>query len=226
MNLSHPKTNASSSLWENCLLLNGSLMPRRLAIAALYHWRSQNSCFCFFSDPRELWLVKLLDTLWEMSGMFSQWLLLADLIFACSRNNNCGHANILSQNEETAGRVRGKCILTRFLWLILFMWPVENLNLISVRWLRKFQRQERAPGDDAICRALQWCLWSGPSLISVTCCWEMSVYQLHKLSGSEAVEDGSRSRYPSGIWKSNSNVQFRDNYSAPNGSSFYLTAWQ
>lgn len=143
--------------------------------------------FVFFSDPRELWLVKLLDTLWEMSGMFSQWLLLADLIFACSRNNNCGHANILSQNEETAGRVRGKCILTRFLWLILFMWPVENLNLISVRWLRKFQRQERAPGDDAICRALQWCLWSGPSLISVTCCWEMSVYQLHKLSEAQRL---------------------------------------
>lgn len=187
MNLSHPKTNASSSLWENCLLLNGSLMPRRLEIAALYHWRSQNSCFCFFSDPRELWLVKLLDTLWEMSGMFSQWLLLADLIFACSRNNNCGHANILSQDEETAGRVRGKCILTLFLWLILFMWPVANLNLISVRWLRKFQLQERAPGDDAICRALQSCLWSGPSLISVTCCWEMSVYQLHKLSEAQRL---------------------------------------
>ena len=156
---------------KNCLLLNGSLMPRSLETAALYHWRSQNSCFCFFfPDPRELWWVKLLDTLREMSGMFSQWLLLADLIFACSKNNNCGHANILSQDEETAGRVRGKCILTLFLWLILFMWPVANLNLISVRWLRKFQLQERVPGDDAIFRALQWCLWSGPSLFFVICC--------------------------------------------------------
>lgn len=155
---------------KNCILLNGSLMPRRLETAALYHWRSQNSSFCFFPDPKELWWVKLLDTLREMSGMFSQWLLLADLIFACSKNNNCGHANILSQDEETADRVRGKCILTLFLWPILFMWPVANLNLISVRWLRKFQLQERVPGDDAIFRALQWCLWSGPSLIFVTCC--------------------------------------------------------
>lgn len=96
-----------------------------------------------------------------MSGMFSQWLLLADLIFACSRNNNCGHANILSRGEETVGRVRGKWILTLFLWLMLFIWPAAKLNLILVKWLRKFQLQEGAPGDDAICRALQWCLWWG-----------------------------------------------------------------
>lgn len=205
MSLSHPKTNASSSLWKLSFI---KWVPdaKKVGDCCLISLKESEFLFLFFSDPRELWLVKLLDTLWEMSGMFSQWLLLADLIFACSRNNNCGHANILSQDEETAGRVRGKCILTLFLWLILFMWPVANLNLISVRWLRKFQLQERAPGDDAICRALQSCLWSGPSLISVTC-WEMSVYQLHKLSEAQRLskmDPGQDTHQESG---SNSNVQ-------------------
>ena len=156
---------------KNCLLLKGPWCQEgwRLLPYIIEGVRILVFVF-FFPDPRELWWVKLLDTLRAMSGMFSQWLLLADLIFACSKNNNCGHANILSQDEETAGRVRGKCILTLFLWLILFMWPVANLNLISVRWLRKFQLQERVPGDDAIFRALQWCLWSGPSLFFVICC--------------------------------------------------------
>ena len=174
MNLSRPQTNPSPSLWEKLYFIKWVPHAKKVRDCCLISLKESEFFFLFvfffFPDPKELWWVKLLDTLREMSGMFSQWLLLADLIFACSKNNNCGHANILSQDEETADRVRGKCILTLFLWLILFMWPVANLNLISVRWLRKFQLQERVPGDDAIFRALQWCLWSGPSLIFVTCC--------------------------------------------------------
>lgn len=80
-------------------------------------------------------------------------------------------------------------------------------------------RPEKGFWDDAICRVFQWWPWLGPSLISVTCCsankWLLII---EAIRGSQRhVKDRSRSEHPSGICKSNSTPQFRNNYSAPNG---------
>lgn len=58
-----------------------------------------------------------------MSGMFSQWASVTNLIFTCNRNNSSGQAHI-SSKEEIAGQGEGRCVLTvlPFKWCATVCW--------------------------------------------------------------------------------------------------------
>lgn len=77
----------------------------------------------------------------------------------------------------------------------------------------------------------QWCRWWGHLWSLSPAAQEMNDYKLCKLSephrGLSKMDPGQNTHQESRIQlKSNSAIQFRNNYSAPNGSSFYLTVWE